>query len=231
MGRIKFVTHKIHQWFKLHWMGFIGVVTGVIALFLTQLQLLEARDEARQSDIQHQELMDEAKKQTKANEINNAWGILAHQGGGNMGKKEALETLAKYNIPLIGVDVVGEEDNEAYLRGLHLTRVFFGNAKLDYVLLHNAVFNNVYFAYTTFNHTSLLNTRFENSELLKVDFSTAMFFDRAIFTNCWVSGKDKKEVSEYRPSVPPDFKVIITDRKHFDNGKHDGYYIEIKKKP
>lgn len=121
----------------------------------------------------------EATKQTKISEINNAWGILARQGGGNMGKKEALEILAKYKILLVGIDVSSSDNtNPALLEGLDLSKkthqvncseTNFGNARL-----WGANFNGAQLWRVKFQGAILIDAKFNDADLMGARFHEAL---------------------------------------------------------
>ena len=160
------------------------------------------------------------RKQLGESEINNAWGILSRQGGGNMGKTEALETLARHEIPLIGVNVSGpNQNNLAFLQGLNLSK----EKHKHQVNCLQMNFSNVYLDHANFKGADLDLANFKGADLGGANFECAEDLRWVTFNNCYVLGHTKEQAMGNLPTFPPNFEVKVG--KEIDDGS---YYIEIE---
>ena len=140
-----------------------------------------------------QEQLKQAKKESAASEINNAWAVLSRPASGNSGKIEALETLAKHEKKLIGIDLSATKNNgRVWLQGLDLSKDTHGhpvnlgeanfsgrignegeNKWIDGANLQNAKFNGAYLLWAKFNGAGLLLAEFNGANLFWAKFNGA----------------------------------------------------------
>ena len=206
--------YHINEWLKCYDMfitGLLPAAVGGFAVYLTIKALKETRENAQKQGEDFKSQMALLEKQVKIHErqeIANAWNILMP----NSGKKEAIETLAKAGKSLDVIDLSRDRHG--------------GTVDLWGVDLSGCELNN-----SKWNGADLREANFTGADLTNADFTGALYFEEAIFKDCWIVGETEGEAKEGFPFLPQGWKAEFVMEngkpKPHPNGK--GFLIEIVK--
>ena len=138
----------------------LSLIIGTLTLFFAFFAYRGVKKQINYQKDQIKMMHEEAIK----NDISRAWEIIGRRAAGNSGKKEALETLAKHNVPLVGINMSAEHHGgSVYLAGLNLTGVNLTGADFSGAHLSNASFTNCFIIETNFSKTHIVNAKFNNN--------------------------------------------------------------------
>jgi hypothetical protein len=192
--------------------GFIIKYEGLFVLLTVFLALFAFIDTKKQLKLAQDEI--------KINQINNAWEILGRKVNGNSGKKEAIETLLKNQVELVGIELSSKINGSnqkatygTYLKGLDLSNMLLPNlshanfdgtnledSKFIKANLGGASFIGSNLRYTKFKNTNLRGSNFISSDLFMADFRGARGILEAKFSNCYVSASDTDFIENMLPA-------------------------------